>query len=299
MGPLLPVQVRSSPPAARWIGAAVLAGSLAALGAALLQRRTKQPAGRATAPAAALRRSTALLAGSVFADSLVEHYRGGFENSAMLTPVAISAAVIGVGASGAGGRGADLVHWTAFGAGAAGTGFHVYNLARRIGGIGWLNLFYGAPLGAPAALSLAGLLGLAAERTGDSGSSRGLGALLAAGIIGTSSEALLLHFRGAFHNPAMWAPVLVPPLAAAGLVAVTVFDDRRADPAARTLLLLTAAAGIAGVGFHIYGVGRHMGGWRNWSQNLFDGPPIPAPPAFTALALAGLAALEIGTAADD
>jgi hypothetical protein len=34
-----------------------------------------------------------------------------------------------------------------------------------------------------------------------------------------------------------------------------------------------------------------MGGWRNWSQNLLNGPPLPAPPAFTALAIAGLAAL--------
>ena len=35
-----------------------------------------------------------------------------------------------------------------------------------------------------------------------------------------------------------------------------------------------------------------MGGWRNWSQNMLNGPPLPAPPAFTALAIAGLAALE-------
>jgi len=36
-----------------------------------------------------------------------------------------------------------------------------------------------------------------------------------------------------------------------------------------------------------------MGGWQNLSQNLFDGPPLPAPPAFTGLALAGLAALDL------
>ena len=44
--------------------------------------------------------------------------------------------------------------------------------------------------------------------------------------------------------------------------------------------------GLAGAGFHIRGVSRHMGGWRNWSQNLLDGPPIPAPPSFTGLGLA-------------
>ena len=34
-----------------------------------------------------------------------------------------------------------------------------------------------------------------------------------------------------------------------------------------------------------------MGGWRNWSQNVLNGPPLPAPPSFTGLAMAGLAAL--------
>ena len=55
----------------------------------------------------------------------------------------------------------------------------------------------------------------------------------------------------------------------------------------------TAAMGFAGVGFHAYGVHRNMGGWRNWSQNILNGPPLPAPPSFTGLALAGLAALGL------
>ena len=54
------------------------------------------------------------------------------------------------------------MHAAAIAAGAAGTAFHIYNLLRRDGGLRWVNLFYGAPLGAPAALSLAGLIGLAA-----------------------------------------------------------------------------------------------------------------------------------------
>ena len=36
-----------------------------------------------------------------------------------------------------------------------------------------------------------------------------------------------------------------------------------------------------------------MGGWRNWSQNVLNGPPLPAPPSFTGLSLAGLAALNL------
>ena len=53
----------------------------------------------------------------------------------------------------------------------------------------------------------------------------------------------------------------------------------------------TALLGVTGVGFHAYGVHRNMGGWRNWSQSILQGPPLPAPLGFTGLALAGLAAL--------
>ena len=63
--------------------------------------------------------------------------------------------------------------------------------------------------------------------------------------------------------------------------------------AARALLRLTSAVGMLGVGFHAWGVHRRMGGWRNWRQNLFAGPPLPAPPAFTGLAVAALAALDL------
>jgi hypothetical protein len=61
----------------------------------------------------------------------------------------------------------------------------------------------------------------------------------------------------------------------------------------RWWMRLLAVMGLAGVGFHAYGVSRNMGGWSNWSQNVLAGPPIPAPPSFSGLALAGLAALDL------
>jgi len=84
-------------------------------------------------------------------------------------------------------------------------------------------------------------------------------------------------------------PVIVPPLAAALLTGATVIPQM-ATPARWSLRLLMTV-GFIGSAFHAYGVQRNMGGWRNWSQNLLNGPPLPAPPAFTALAVAGLAAL--------
>jgi hypothetical protein len=100
-----------------------------------------------------------------------------------------------------------------------------------------------------------------------------------------------MHFRGAYHNPAMVIPITAPPIAAALLTGATICP-RLAKPALWSLQLLTGV-GLVGAAFHAYGIQRNMGGWRNWSQNLLNGPPLPAPPAFTALAIAGLAALKL------
>jgi hypothetical protein len=106
-------------------------------------------------------------------------------------------------------------------------------------------------------------------------------------------EAGGLHFRGAFQNPLMYAPVVAPPAAAATLAAALMTRSSRMHRLARALLRLTSAVGILGVGFHAWGVHRRMGSWRNWRQNVFAGPPLPAPPAFSGLALAALAALDL------
>ncbi len=65
-------------------------------------------------------------------------------------------------------------------------------------------------------MSLAGLIGYAAERLDSREPAkrlfglplgRALAGVTGVGIMGTASEALLLHFRGAFQNPFMWLPV--------------------------------------------------------------------------------------------
>jgi hypothetical protein len=113
-----------------------------------------------------------------------------------------------------------------------------------------------------------------------------------AGLIGTVGEVGLLHFRGAFQHPAMYAPVMIPPVAAALMMEVAVGPPRR-RPFTRAWLRLTTWLGWIGMGFHARGIARCHGGWRNWSQNILSGPPLPAPPSFTALAWAGLAALRL------
>lgn len=249
----------------------------------------------------------ALLSLSVLADSGVEHYRGSFQNRAMYIPLGVSALTFAASLFGLADTRArshvvrDGLYGLAAMTGLIGLGFHGYNILKRPGGVSWLNLFYAAPVGAPVALALAGALGRGAEKVREDRSSTILGRpagealslLTAAGLAGTIAEAGLLHFRGAFQNPGMVLPVTLPPVAAGLLTASVLNPGRLVRRAARAFLKLTAFLGLSGVAFHSYGVSRQMGGWRNWSQNVLNGPPLPAPPSFTGLAVAGLAALSL------
>jgi hypothetical protein len=277
----------------------------------VLAPRGEDPGKRATVEAAhRLNRSSGLLALSVLLDSANEHYRGGFHNKAMYTPLITSTLSLLAsthGLSDKSPRAHRLRHATFALAGATGlvgTGFHFYNALKKPGGLSWQNMFYSGPIGAPAAIGLSGLMGLLAERVRDTpahrdptllGMSAGrvVGLASAAGLLGTTGEAGLLHFRGAFQNPFMYLPVSLPPVAAALMANAALGPSRHPRRFTRFWVRATAVMGLAGAGFHIYGVSRAMGGWRNWRQNMVDGPPIPAPPSFTGLAFAALAALGL------
>ena len=286
-------------------------GLQAAARAVRARERPDVPSAKAAHVLAAQRmnRAAGMLAVSVLLDSALEHYRGSFHNRAMYTPLVSSTLALAASGHGSGDRRnaahplRDGVYGLALAVGVGGSLFHLYNVAKRPGGFSWLNLFYGAPLGAPAALSIAGMLGLTAERVRDNPDAerpdvlgfpagRAMAAVTAAGLMGTVAEVGLLHFRGAYHNPAMFLPVIVPPISAA-LLAEAAVGPRRNRRFARWWLRATACLGIIGMGFHAFGVARNMGGWRNWSQNVLNGPPLPAPPSFTALSLSGLGALDL------
>ena len=248
----------------------------------------------------------ALLGLAVLADSGLEHYRGSFHNKAMMLP--LLAAGLTVGATALARRTDDrgavatcerAAHHVAIATGVAGLAFHAYNVGKRPGGWSWGNLFHAAPVGAPFALTLAGVLGRLARRRARDDDGRALAAVASIGIAGSAAEATLLHFRGAFQNPAMVLPVVIPPVAGTLLGAAACTRGRALTRGARGLLKVTAVLGVLGSAFHAYGISRRMGGWANWSQNLLAGPPLPAPPSFTGLALAGLAALRRMEAACD
>jgi len=267
----------------------------------LLQRAWSPSADRNLRAAEALGAGAAILCLSVALDSGIEHYRGSFKNRAMF--VGPTMAALGLAAA----------SWIAFRpqdaretvpriafatvglTGLAGLGFHAFNILKRPGELSALNLFYAAPAGAPAALTLAGLYGvIAGEMLSGSGYvatrlPKHTAALVALSMLGTVAEAGFLHFRGAFQNAVMYAPVTIPPLAAISIGAAALAP--RATAVAGPLLKATAVLGIAGPMFHAYGIHRNMGGWRNWSQMILQGPPLPAPPAFLGIAVAGLGIL--------
>jgi hypothetical protein len=301
----------------RRFGAGVLCAGLAALAAITVFRLLERP--RVTAAehqeepehvgaARYLNGAAAILSFSVLTDSAMEHYRGAYHNPAMYLPPIVAGASL-----------ANSLHMTltpahfgvartglcglALATGLGGFGFHLYNVAKREGSFDLLSLFYGAPLGAPIAITLAGLAGLAASRLVLEGEQKQPGRLLgfpagpflalgtAAGLIGTVGEAALLHFRGAFHHPFMFLPVTLPPMTAGSMALAAI--NRRYSAWAKPMLQATVAMGVAGAGFHAYGVSRNMGGFYNWSQNLLNGPPLPAPPSFSGIALAGLGAIKL------
>jgi len=267
----------------------------------LLQRAWKPKGDRNQRAAQALGAGAAILCVSVALDSALEHYRARFSDRVMFAGPAM--ALLGIAAAGyiafrperANERLPKIALITVGATGLIGLGFHSYNILKRPGELSALNLFYGAPAGAPAALTLAGLYGVIAGEMLSGRVNTRLprltAGLIAFSLMGTVAEAGLLHFRGAFQDPAMYAPVTIPPLAAVAIGAAAL--SPRAAVVAEPLLKATAVLGIAGPMFHAYGIHRNMGGWRNWSQMILQGPPLPAPPAFLGIAAAGLGILPL------
>ena len=298
------LQSRQPEPSHRPLVPVALATIAAAAGVGwLLQRAWKPKGDRNHRAAQALGAGAAILCVSVALDSAIEHYRGEFKDKAMF--VGPTMALLGLGAATyvafrperANDTLPKIALFTVGATGLVGLGFHSYNILKRPGELDALNLFYGAPMGAPAALTLAGLYGVIAGEM-LSGRSyvksrlpRHTAGLIAFSLMGTIAEAGLLHFRGSFQDPAMYLPVTIPPLAALSIGAAAL--SPRATAVAEPLLKATAVLGIAGPIFHAYGIHRNMGGWKNWSQMILQGPPLPAPPAFLGIAAAGLGIIPL------
>lgn len=256
----------------------------------------------------------ALVAGALtlllLADALAGHYRSGFVFRAQYAPflsggllvVLALIAVVMPYASWANTalRGAG---WIAIGTGVIGFGFHhYYGIAKKPGGYKWIlhYLMYGAPQLAPLALAMMGAFSLIAAR-GLAGEADIAGFGLRAALFATTAVALtgailqagILHYRGAFNNAAMYAPMTVPVLAVVGIVLALVAPSPVALIALAILLWLTLLTGFIGLGMHLRGFDRQMGGLHVAIFNLLEGPPAWAPALFAGFAAVGLVAIYL------
>ena len=249
----------------------------------------------------------AVLALLVAADALAGHYRSGFVSSAQYVPfvsgglLIVSALTAAVAPGAAWTNGAlRAAGWLALVSGAVGFGFHhYYGIARKPGGYKWLlhYLMYGAPQLAPLALASVGVLALITAR-GLAGETNVAGISLrvvlfvfvAVTLTGAILQAGILHYRGAFNNPAMYA-LFVAPLCAIFASAWTLLAPSHTAALVLSILLwLTFLTGFVGLGMHLRGLGRQMGGLYVALCNWLEGPPACAPALFAGFAAVGLVA---------
>jgi hypothetical protein len=253
---------------------------------------------------------TAALALLLAGEALVGHYRKGFVLRAQYAPLLSGGLLIASAAAGAvapasawANTALSAAGWLALLTGAVGFAFHhYYGIARKPGGYGWLlhHLMYGAPQLAPLAFAFVGLLALVTARgLAGAGIVAGVNVrvalfvFVAVALAGAILQAGLLHYRGAFNNPAMYAPMTAPLLAVFACVWTALMPGRAASLALSALLWLTFLTGFAGWGMHLRGYGRQMGGLYVTLFNLLEGPAPFAPALFAGFAAVGLVAVHL------
>ena len=241
----------------------------------------------------------------ILADAFAGHYRSGFVFRSQFAPF-ISGGLLVVTALWAalkpeasfGNLALQVSGWLAIVFGLIGFAFHhYYGLAKKPGGYSWLlhYLMYGAPPLAPLALTITGMLalmtacGLAGEVTFAGLDLRAaLLTIVALALAGATLQAAILHYRGAFNNPFMFVPLTVPLIAVAMSIWMIISPNQIVLLAVPILLWLTFLIGFVGLGMHLRGFGRQMGGLYLSIFNWLEGPPAFAPALFTGFAVVGL-----------
>jgi hypothetical protein len=116
-----------------------------------------------------------------------------------------------------------------------------------------------------------------------------LSAATAASALPLGVEIYINHYGDSFGNRWMWSPVLLAPaVSAAGVAGVC--SERAARTVLPAMSIAFALNGVAGEYFHLRGVARKPGGFREASYNLVMGPPALAPGSLTMVGALGLMA---------
>lgn len=250
-----------------------------------------------------------------------EHYKGGYSNPVMYTPVILSGALTTAGVCGFFSRALanTFLRYTSFLTlldGIIGFGFHIRGIARKPGG--WrlpiTNIAMGPPIFAPLLFGTSAYLGVIAsylQREEDHGlRSRTVEASLslrhasfgddirigrfqkhlcvvcAIGTFAVGAESWYSHYKDNFKFRVQWSPVLLAPL-----MIFTALGSIRSKRVANTLLpvvsVLLMLNGVVGTYYHARGIARRSGGLKKPLYNILYGPPIFAPMLMAACGLLG------------
>lgn len=140
-------------------------------------------------------------------------------------------------------------------------------------------------LPAPAGAAVAGALDLIRKGCFQ----RSLCLVVAATSVASGIEVGYEHYKGSYSNPVMYTPVaLSGVLAGAGVLGI--FSRWGARVVLRAISAITLADGVIGFFFHLRGIARKPGGWRQPITNIVMGPPIFAPLLFGTSAYLGFMA---------
>src|SRR5205085_7544212 len=143
-------------------------------------------------------------------------------------------------------------------------------------------------------LALIAARGLAGEPNFAGLSLRGaLLVLIAVALTGAVLQSGILHYRGAFNNPVMYAPLTAPLLAVVASAGMVLAPNSVTLFALTIILWLTFLIGFIGLGMHLRGLGRQMGGLYVPLFNLLEGPPAWAPALFAGFAAVGLVTIHL------
>ena len=252
----------------------------------------------------------ALLALLIIAEAWLGHYRSGFPLRAQYAPLlsggllaVLSVAAIAVPDSGRLHTALRIAGWIAVVTGVIGVGYHHwYGIVEKAGGYRWLlhYLMYGAPQLAPLALSATGALAVIAAQgmargsaPADPDAARWLLGIAAVALAGAIAQTGVLHYRGAFNTPLMYAPFTLPPLAALGTGWLAVDPALDIAGFVRVCLWGTIVIAIVGLGMHLRGIDRQMGGLHLVHPNILQGPPPLAPAVYAGFAVIGLLAVGL------
>lgn len=252
----------------------------------------------------------ALLTLFLLADAFAGHYRSGFSFRVQFVPFLSGALLIIAAVSALAYPFADwsnillwVAGWIAVASGIIGFGFHhFYGIAKKPGGHDWLlhYLMYGAPQLAPLGLSATGVLavisanGLAGETEFAGLDFRvALLGFVAVALLGAILQAAVLHYRGAFNNPVMFVPLTVPLITAFFSLWAALAPSGLSLTILTICLWLTLLTGFIGLGMHLRGFDRQMGGLYIAIFNWLEGPPAFAPGLFAGFAAVGLVAVYL------